>query len=96
MQLLLAEINRIREEAKAEKRAHRLQIERLEAELRMARYSSEQMEDTEQGENVEMRDSKKRGRSRSLDSRQESASSTTIGANMLNLLTGYRAVDTYT
>jgi hypothetical protein len=65
---------------------------RLEAELKMARCSSEQMEDNEQGETDDRRDSKKRGRSRSLDSRQESASSTAIGANLLNLPTGYRAV----
>ncbi len=96
VQLLMAEKNRICEEAEAEKRAHKLQIDRLEAELRKTRLSSEQMEDTDQGGNAEMGNNKKRGRSRSLDSRKESASSTTIGANMLNLLTGYRAVDTYT
>jgi hypothetical protein len=88
----MAEKNRICEEAEAEKRAHKLQIERLEAELRKARLSSEQMEDTDQGGNSEMGNNKKRGRSRSLDSRKESASSTTIGANLLNLPTGYRAV----
>ncbi len=92
LQLLVAEKNRIHVEAEAEKLAHKLQIKRLEAELKMARSSSEQMEDIEQGETDDRRDSKKRGHSKSLDSRHESASSTAIGANLLNLPTGYRAV----
>jgi hypothetical protein len=58
VQLLMAEKNRISEEAEAEKRAHKLQIERLEAELRKARLSSEQMEETDQGGNAEMINSK--------------------------------------
>ncbi len=98
--LLSAEKNRLREEAEAEKLAHKQQIERLEAELKRVRSSMEQqsgseMEHSEQedfGEHYkEKSNSKKRGRSKSTDSRHESVAST-VGAYLLNLPTGYRAV----
>ncbi len=91
LELLMAEKNRIREEAEADRRAHKIQIERLHAELLEARNLTEQMEATEQ-DGTEARKDMKRGRSGSQDLRHESTVSTTIGANLLNLPTGYRAV----
>jgi hypothetical protein len=90
-ELLMAEKNRIREEAEADRRAHKLQIERLHAELLEARNLAEQMEATEQ-DGMDTRKDMKRGHSGSQDSRHESTASTTIGENLLNLPTGYRAV----
>jgi hypothetical protein len=57
-ELLQSEKNRLREEAEAEKLAHRKQIEKLEAELRQAREAAEKQDDAGEGCSYQ-----KRGRS---------------------------------
>jgi hypothetical protein len=71
LQIVMAEKNRIREVAEAEKMAHKLQIEKLEAELRRVRSSKEQDEQDDAffEKPDEKQEKKKRGRLRSLDSR---------------------------
>jgi hypothetical protein len=83
MELHAAEQHRLREEAEAETRAQMERARMLEEELRKAR-----------GEAGNSRDKpgEKRGRSESVESKQESVASTAMGANMLNLPAGYRAV----
>ncbi|MFN9952093.1 MAG: hypothetical protein ACK55I_03270, partial [bacterium] len=79
---MLAEQERLREAAEAEKEAHRQQIERLEEQLRQARSGSSRNEG-EEGED-EMDDERpvyqKRDRSGSDDSRHESVASSSMGA----------------
>ncbi len=74
--------------AEEERRIHLAQIQRLEDELRKAKESAGHGEEDEHGGEH----SQKRGRSLSQDSRQESSVSGTLGANLLNLPAGYRAV----
>jgi hypothetical protein len=92
---MLAEQERIRGEAEAEKAAHRRQIEKLEEQLRQARSSSGRNDEGEDGED-EMYDNRpvypKRDRSGSDDSRHESTASSSLGANRFNLPAGYKAV----
>ncbi len=83
-ELLAAEQNRLREEAEAETRAQMERVRKLEAELKKARGES--------GSSREDKSGGKRGRSESVESKQESVVSNTMGANMLNLPAGYRAV----
>ena len=56
--------------------------------MRKAKENADYGEEDEQGGEH----SQKRGRSLSQDSRQESSVSGTLGANLLNLPAGYRAV----
>jgi hypothetical protein len=77
----------MKEEAEAEKLAHRKQIEKLEAELRQAREAAEKQDDAGEGCS-----NQKRGRSGSEDSRHESTATSFFGTSMLNLPAGYRAV----
>jgi hypothetical protein len=74
--------------AEEERRIHLAQIQRLEEELRKAKENADYGEEEEHGGEH----SQKRGRSLSQDSRQESTVSGTLGANLLNLPAGYRAV----
>ena len=84
------EQERTRIAAAEEKKMHRMQIAKLEEELRRAREAAGNTEDDgEDGDNGRYQ---KRGRSKSEDSRQESTFSGTVGANLLNLPAGYRAV----
>jgi hypothetical protein len=87
MELLAAEQNRLREEAEAETRAQMERARKLEAELKKARGES-----GSSSNDREDRSGEKRGRSESVESKQESVVSSAMGANMLNLPAGYRAV----
>ncbi len=82
----------MREEAEAEKAAHRRQIEKLEEQLRRARSGSEQKGDRAEEMEEDRQSYQKRDRSGSEDSWHESTASSTLGANMFNLPAGYRAV----
>ncbi len=74
--------------AEEERRIHLAQIQKLEDELRKAKENAGHGEEDEHGGEY----SQKRGRSLSQDSSQESSVSGTLGANLLNLPAGYRAV----
>jgi hypothetical protein len=76
--------------AEEERRSHLARIEKLEEELRKARETAEYGETKSQG--GETGKQQKRGRSMSQGSKQESTVSGTMGANLLNLPAGYRAV----
>ncbi len=89
---MLAEQDRLRDEAEAEKAAHRRQIEKLEEQLRLARSSSGQKGEGEDEMDDDRPNYQKRDRSRSDDSRHESTASSTLGANCFNLPAGYKAV----
>jgi hypothetical protein len=79
-----------------ERRIHQAQIRRLEEELRRAKESvghgDEEEHGDEEGDEHGGEHSQKRGRSHSQDSKNESSVSGTLGANLLNLPAGYRAV----
>jgi hypothetical protein len=84
------EQDRVKAIADEEKRRHRIQIEKLEEELRKAKEAAGNVEnESSEGENGRHQ---KRGRSKSEDSRQVSTFSGTVGANLLNLPAGYHAV----
>jgi hypothetical protein len=74
--------------AEEERRIRLAQIQKLEEELRKAKENADYGEEEEHGGEH----GQKRGRSLSQDSRQESTVSGTLGANLLNLPAGYRAV----
>ncbi len=86
------EQERIRVTAAEEKKKHRIQIAKLEEELRRAKEASGSIEPEHEGDDGETGRHQKRGRSKSEDSRQESTFSGTVGVNLLNLPAGYRAV----
>jgi hypothetical protein len=70
----------------------RMQIEKFEEELRRAKEAAGNIEHENESSEGENGRHLKRGRSKSEDSRQESTFSGTVGANLLNLPAGYRAV----
>ncbi len=83
-----AERDRIRAEIEAEKQA---EIDRLEKELRKARAESESQAGSGKGEKRKL-EGQQRDRAGSQESRNESVASSAIGANVLNLPAGYRAI----
>jgi hypothetical protein len=86
------EQDRILATAAEEKRMQQMQIEKLEEELRRAKEAAGNIEQENENDEGENGRHLKRGRSKSEDSRQESTFSGTVGANLLNLPAGYRAV----
>jgi hypothetical protein len=83
-----AERDQIRTEVGAEKQA---QIDRLERELRKAREESDPQTGSGKGEKRKM-DGQQREQAGSQESRNDSIASSAIGANILNLPAGYRAI----
>jgi hypothetical protein len=83
-----AERERIRSEVAAEKQ---IQIEKLERELRLARKESEGPSGSGKGEKRKL-EGQQRERTNSQESRNESIASSAVGANILNLPAGYRAI----
>ncbi len=77
------EQERVQATAAEEKKMHRMQIAKLEEELRRAKEVAGNIEHENESSEGENGCHLKRGRSKSEDSRQESTFSGTVGANLL-------------